>query len=630
MTTAHLLRPGVIGAAMLTLAGAAHAGDLAPGRYTLTAVHSGKCVDVAGGGLADGTNIQQFTCNGGSAQRFDVVETSAGVYKLTAVASAKLMDVAGGGLADGTNIQQWSDNGSNAQRFKIALVTGSTTEFTLVNVNSGKCVDVAGGSTADNANVQQWTCNGNAQQRYKFTASYVGAALPTGRYTLKAKHSGKCMDAAGAGTADGTNVQQLACMEAAEEYFDVRRDAAGYFQFANALSGKVLDVFGSSQVPGGNVDLWTNFNADNQRFTLVDVGNGRFRLKAKHSGLCVQVAGKSKLNGANVEQGTCKGGTTGPQQQWLFTKVSSPTAELRQHMLDYFYSISGRYTLVGVENKDEAHPTSDTARVDAIAGRPSSLWGGDFGFGSYALTYRQTMVNEARNQFNKGALPILMYHACAPTRDEYCSWDDIGGAHPADLSDAQFQQLLTPGTALYNTWIGRLDTLAGYFQQLKDANVVVLFRPLHEINQCVFWWACHTGTYSSAALFRLTRDYLVKTKGLDNIIWVWNVQDFTTLNTDVDKYTPGIDYFDIASLDVYNTGYTSNNYNTMLRIAGGKLIAIGENQFVPSQSLLASQPKWLFEMLWPDFIDDPRNHATLPGLYGAGNVLTLDEMGGWR
>ena len=31
-----------------------------------------------------------------------------------------------------------------------------------------------------------------------------------------------------------------------------------------------------------------------------------------------------------------------------------------------------------------------------------------------------------------------------------------------------------------------------------------------------------------------------------------------------------------------------------------------------------------------DFIDDPRNHATLPGLYGAGNVLTLDEMGGWR
>lgn len=630
MTFPSLVRPAAIGAAVLALAGVAHAGDLAPGRYTLKAVHSGKCVDVAGGGLADGTNIQQFTCNGGSAQRFDAVETSAGVFKLTAVVSGKLIDVAGGGLADGANIQQWGDNGSNAQRFKIALVAGSSTEYTLVNVNSGKCVDVAGGSTADNANIQQWTCNGNAQQRYQFTASYVGATLPTGRYTLKAKHSGKCMDAAAAGTADGTNVQQLACTEKAEEHFDVRRDAAGYFQFANALSGKVLDVFGSSQATGGNVDLWTDFDADNQRFTLVDVGNGRFRLKAKHSGLCVQVAGKSKLNGANVEQGTCKGGTTGPQQQWLFTKVSSPTAELRQHMLDYFYSISGKYTLVGVENKDEAHPTSDTARVDAIAGRPSSLWGGDFGFGSYALTYRQTMVNEAKNQFNKGALPILMYHACAPTRDEYCSWDDIGGAHPADLSDAQFQQLLTPGTALYNTWIGRLDTLAGYFQQLKDANVVVLFRPLHEINQCVFWWACHTGTYGSAALFRLTRDYLVKTKGLDNIIWVWNVQDFTTLNSDVDKYTPGTDYFDIASLDVYNTGYTSSNYNTMLRIAGDKLIAIGEDQFVPSQSLLSSQPKWLFEMLWPDFIDDSRNHATLPGLYGASNVLTLDELSGWR
>jgi hypothetical protein len=223
-----------------------------------------------------------------------------------------------------------------------------------------------------------------------------------------------------------------------------------------------------------------------------------------------------------------------------------------------------------------------------------------------------------------------MYHACSPTRDEYCSWDDIGGARPAKLSDAQFKELLTPGTPLYNSWIGRLDKLAVHFQDLKNSNVVVLFRPLHEINQCVFWWACHKGPYGSAQLFKLTRDYLVKTKGLDNIIWVWNVQDFTSLATDVDLYTPGPDYFDIAALDVYNTGYTVHNYNTMLRIGAGKLIAIGEDQFVPSSALLAQQPKWLFQMLWPDFIDDPRNRSGLAPLYGAGNVLTLDEMPGWK
>ena len=146
----------------------------------------------------------------------------------------------------------------------------------------------------------------------------------------------------------------------------------------------------------------------------------------------------------------------------------------------------------------------------------------------------------------------------------------------------------------------------------------------------MFWWSCHTGTYSSAALYRLTHDYLTNTKGLDNIIWVWNVQDFSSLNTDVDTYSPGTSYFDIAALDVYNTGYTTGNYNAMLRISGGKLIAIAENQFVPTPALLASQPKWLYEMLWPDFTYDSQNVTNLPTLYGAGNVLTLDELGGWH
>jgi len=308
----------------------------------------------------------------------------------------------------------------------------------------------------------------------------------------------------------------------------------------------------------------------------------------------------------------------------------SATAVLKQHMLDYLASISGTKTLVGVENKNSSTPESDTARVDTITGKPSSFWGGDFGFGTGTVNARGTMIAEAQKQFSQGALVSLIYHACAPTGDESCNWDDIGGANPAKLTDDQFQQLLTPGTTLNKNWLGRLDALAVYFQQLKDAGVVVLFRPFHEMNQCVFWWSCHTGTYGSAALYRMTHDYLVTNKGLDNIIWVWNVQDFTTLATDVDAYTPGPDYFDIAALDIYMQGYVDSNYTTMLRIAAGKPIAIAENQYVPTAAQLAAQPKWVYEMLWPDFIDDPRNTAALPVLYASPNVLTLDQMPGWK
>ena len=612
-------------------AGTAVAGDIASGRYAIVAAHSGKCVDVAAAGTSDGTNIEQLTCNNGKAQAFDLIETVNGEYKLIAVVSGKAVDVASASTADGANVQQWSDNGSAAQRFLIRRVAGSGTDFTLTNKGSGKCIDVVGGYTNDGANVQQYTCNGNAQQRFRFNVKAVGATVAPGRYALKAAHSGKCMDVAASTTADGGNVQQYTCDGGAAQAFDLTRTDNGDYQLASALSGKVLDVAGGATTDGANLQIWTNSGADRQRLNLLDKGNGQYELRLRHSGKCVDVAGQFTADRANIQQWTCNGQTN---QRWSLTALTggggSETAARRQRMLDYFYSISGKKTLVGVENKSSTNPTSDTARVDALGKRPSSLWGGDFGFGTGAVNNRATMIGEAKRQYAKGAVPALMYHACAPTRDEYCSWDEVGGARPAKLSDAQFKELLTPGTALYNNWIGRLNKLAVHFQDLKDNNVVVLFRPLHEINQCVFWWSCHKGEYGSAALFRLTHDYLVKTKGLDNIIWVWNVQDFTTLAADVTTYSPGPAYFDIAALDVYNTGYTASNYNSMLRIAAGKLIAIGEDQFVPSPQLLAQQPLWLFQMLWPDFIDDPRNRAGLAPLYGASNVLTLDEMPGWK
>lgn len=633
MPTLSFTPPRALPLAILLSAAAqvAVAAPPAQGRYQLVSVHSGKCVDVAAAGTADGTNVQQYTCNGGLAQAWDLVQTAAGEHKLLTAINGKALDVASASRNDGGNVQIWTDNGTTAQRWTAQQVSGSTTEWTLINRNSGKCVDVASGSTADGANVQQWACNNNPQQRFRFVAKSIGATISPGRYTLTAQHSGKCLDTAASGTANGTNLQQYACNGGAAQAFDITRDANGYYQIANILSGKLADVAAASTADGTNVQLWSATNTNNQRFTLNDVGSGRYQVVAQHSGKCLDVAGQYTTDGANVQQWSCNSQTN---QRWTFTPTAvsagSPTARLKQNMMNFFYGISGRQTLVGVHNKNSATPTSDTQRVDAIAGRPSSFWGGDFGFGNEFLNYRSVMIAEAANQFRKGAAVSLTYHACAPTRDEYCSWDDIGGSRPAKLTPAQFQQLLTPGTALYNTWIGRLNTLAGYLQQLKDAGVVVMFRPLHEMNQCVFWWACHTGQYGSAALFRLTRNYLANTKGLDNIIWVWNVQDFNSLATDVDAYTPGPDYFDIASLDIYINGYTEANYTIMQRISAGKPIAIAENQFVMTSSQLAAQPKWIFQMLWPDFIDDPRNRAALPGLYGASNVLTLDEMPGWR
>jgi chitinase len=140
---------------------------VANGRYSLQASSSGKCVDVTAAGLDDGVNIQQYSCNGSNAQKFDVLYMGGGYYRLLNVNSGKAIDVASSALNDGANIQQWTSNGTGAQRFAIKS-EGSGGAFSVRNQSSGKCLDVAAWSNADGGNIQQWTCAATANQRFRF------------------------------------------------------------------------------------------------------------------------------------------------------------------------------------------------------------------------------------------------------------------------------------------------------------------------------------------------------------------------------------------------------------------------------------------------------------------------------
>jgi hypothetical protein len=318
-----------------------------------------------------------------------------------------------------------------------------------------------------------------------------------------------------------------------------------------------------------------------------------------------------------------------PDAQAKAENPTSATAQSRLAVLRYLHSIQGKKIVVGIENKHGGVPTEDSNRVAKIAGRMPGFWGADFGFGQDAIDARPVITAEAIRQWKAGSLVGLMYHACPPTRDELCDWDDIGGKTPSHLTDEQWDSLLTPGTALNKEWYRRLDNIAVYLQQLKATGVVVLFRPFHEINQCVFWWGCHPGPNGAVSLYRLTHDYLTKEKGLDNIIWVWSVQDFPTLETDVHKLDPGPGYYDIVTLDVYDkAGYTQANYDTVLKAADGKPIALAECEHLPTLEMIARQPQWTYVMLWPDFIQE--NASELPSLYAAPNIITLDRMTGWH
>jgi endo-1,4-beta-xylanase len=135
-----------------------------PGTYNrIVSRNSGKCVDVTGASTADGANVDQWTCNGGTNQQWQFVDVGGGYYKLVSAKSGKCLDVYNNSTADGANVDQWTCNGGANQKWQW-VADGSY--YQLKAQVSGKCLDVNGVSTADGANIQQWTCGSGTNQQW--------------------------------------------------------------------------------------------------------------------------------------------------------------------------------------------------------------------------------------------------------------------------------------------------------------------------------------------------------------------------------------------------------------------------------------------------------------------------------
>ena len=140
---------------------------LPPSNTTISTVavseNSGQCLDDTNISTADGTQYQQYYCEGGYQQMLDFkpVSGKTNTYTVVNELSGKCLDVSGASTADGAAVQQWTCNGGTNQQFTLNPVTalGNSQDYQLVAVHSGKCVDVSGVSTTAGAQIHQWTCD---------------------------------------------------------------------------------------------------------------------------------------------------------------------------------------------------------------------------------------------------------------------------------------------------------------------------------------------------------------------------------------------------------------------------------------------------------------------------------------
>jgi hypothetical protein len=114
----------------------------------------------------------------------------------------------------------------------------------------GKCVDVAGAGSANGTAVQLYDCNGTAAQTWTVSETSVQAL-------------GKCLDVTAAATTNGAKIQLYDCNGTAAQQWTASNGA-----LVNAGSGKCLDATGQSSANGNQLQIWSCTGAANQVWTL--------------------------------------------------------------------------------------------------------------------------------------------------------------------------------------------------------------------------------------------------------------------------------------------------------------------------------------------------------------------------
>ncbi|EME63654.1 glycoside hydrolase family 16 protein [Amycolatopsis decaplanina] len=133
-------------------------------------------------------------------------------------------------------------------RVNSSDTAGNTGRITGIG---GKCVDVAGANTANGTPIQITDCNGNAAQNWTIGGDGTIRAL------------GKCMDVSGGGTADGTAVQLWDCNGSGAQKWAI----SGARDIVNPQANKCLDATGNSSANGTRLQIWTCTGAANQKWT---------------------------------------------------------------------------------------------------------------------------------------------------------------------------------------------------------------------------------------------------------------------------------------------------------------------------------------------------------------------------
>ena len=265
---------------------------------------------------------------------------------------------------------------------------------------------------------------------------------------------------------------------------------------------------------------------------------------------------------------------------------------------------------------------NDFDRIEDASGQVPMIWGGDLAWDA------PQVVEIATREWRRGHIVTLMWHVNRPF--DRTPVVDFKNQTQGDFSQAQWDELVTPGTEMNRMWTEQADSIAGYLKILRDRHIPVLWRPYHEMNGEWFWWGWREGEKGFTALWKMMYERFVNYHHLDNILWVWNANAPRDIPGDTarayDLYYPGNEYVDVLATDVYNRDWKQSHHDQLVSLGKGKLIALGEIGSLPSPEQLKKMDRFAWFMVWTGFTSDKYNSLDeLKAIFSMPNVINYNH-----
>jgi len=303
--------------------------------------------------------------------------------------------------------------------------------------------------------------------------------------------------------------------------------------------------------------------------------------------------------------------------QLVTPNASTNTQILFQFLKDHFQKkiISGVMTL---DSFDETNwLKQNTGKAPALVGLDLMHCNRN-----YSWYDELTPVNDAETWYGKNGIPAIGWHWRDPSRQTeefYTDGTSFDVSKIQDESSAEYQAMLAD-----------IDEIALLLKKLKEKDIPVLWRPLHEASGGWFWWGAK-GPEACKKLWQLMFDRLVSHHQINNLIWVWT----TDTREDALDWYPGDEFVDILGVDIYaEAGDFGSQYlafdHIKTNFEGKKMVTLSECGIVPDPDKLEEdEAGWSWFMPWyGDFVRDG-NLNPLPHwqkVMDHDYVVTLDEM----